>query len=430
MKRRPKLSGFVRERGGSRQLVITVDGKQYSKAVKVRTKREAQALLPAFIAEVQSGAVAAAKDAKRKLSEAPMFRELADSYVKNYMEPGPDGAATRRAYRYAFARIGAKEISETRVLEITKDQLHRALRSLAAGGLSVATVKLVHAALSKLFGHAVETGLIATSPLPRFSKLALDRGEDASQRARRSALSDGQVAALLAASVTDNELAVWISLMVSLGLRPGEALALRWQDVDLSTRVLHVGHSAKPVAGGGHSRIGRTKTAGSVRSLRIGPELAAVLQAERDRQEQFLARLAGIPADVVPVRPLLQPPDCLLPSGWADHERTAPLPIGRLAHRFEVAAKAAGLPGVSPHWLRHTAISRLLAGTETQPGIGLAAAARLAGHSDPGTTSRVYAHALAESLDRAVAIGDALLRPRPSAPVEQLPNTARVTAGR
>ena len=54
-KRRPRFTGFVRERGGSRSLVVTINGKQYSQAVTVRTLKEAQALLPAFVAEVQSG---------------------------------------------------------------------------------------------------------------------------------------------------------------------------------------------------------------------------------------------------------------------------------------------------------------------------------------------------------------------------------------
>ena len=38
------------------------------------------------------------------------------------------------------------------------------------------------------------------------------------------------------------------------------------------------------------------------------------------------------------------------------------------------------------------------------------AAARLAGHSDSGTTSRVYAHEMTEDPERTVAIGDGLLR--------------------
>src|SRR5258708_5455607 len=50
-----RFHGFVRERGSGRQLVIKIDGHQYARTVKTRTLRDAQRMLPAFIAEVQSG---------------------------------------------------------------------------------------------------------------------------------------------------------------------------------------------------------------------------------------------------------------------------------------------------------------------------------------------------------------------------------------
>jgi hypothetical protein len=81
-KRRPRLTGFVRERGGSRSLVVTINGKQYSRAVSVRTLKDAHALLPTFIAEFLSGVFAAAKETERVKKEAPTFSAYITEFFK------------------------------------------------------------------------------------------------------------------------------------------------------------------------------------------------------------------------------------------------------------------------------------------------------------------------------------------------------------
>ena len=117
-KRRPRFTGFVRERGGSRSLVVTINGKQYSQAVTVRTLKEAQALLPAFVAEVQSGVFIAAKEAERAKKEAPTFSVYVTEFLKNHTRMDADGDATRRAYRNALGKVST-EIGDQRISNIT-----------------------------------------------------------------------------------------------------------------------------------------------------------------------------------------------------------------------------------------------------------------------------------------------------------------------
>ena len=72
-----------------------------------------------------------------------------------------------------------------------------------------------------------------------------------------------------------------------LGIRPGEAAALSWADVDFENRIIHVRRGRKRLRG--RIEIGTTKTPGSVRSLDAP---AQVLDALRRRQrEQRAERL-------------------------------------------------------------------------------------------------------------------------------------------
>ena len=125
--RRPKYSGFVRTRGASRSLIVTIGGKQYSRAVTTKTLKEAQALLPAFVADVQSGKVATALEAAKAAATAPTFRELVAEFTRDHMRMDADGEATRRAYARWLA-VAVAEFGELRLAEISRDALQRFLR--------------------------------------------------------------------------------------------------------------------------------------------------------------------------------------------------------------------------------------------------------------------------------------------------------------
>jgi integrase len=92
------------------------------------------------------------------------------------------------------------------------------------------------------------------------------------------------------AAASDTELeAMWL-LMLYLGLRPGEAAAVGWADIDFDNGVVHVWRGRKLDASGA-AVVGDTKTPGSIRSLDAPP---AVLEALlRHRKRQSLDRLTA-----------------------------------------------------------------------------------------------------------------------------------------
>lgn len=164
--------------------------------------------------------------------------------------------------------------------------------------------------------------------------------------------------------------------LLGTGARLGEALGLRWQDVDLAGGIARINGAWDST---GRQR-GPTKSRRS-RSVILTPRVVRALGA--------------LPSRVGYVFPGLMPGRPCSHSGAEKWFR-------------QLVAKAAeaGTPlaPITPHGLRHTFASVALAN-----GVPLATVSQTLGHADPGVTSRTYQHALASrSGDAERALADAL----------------------
>ena len=173
--------------------------------------------------------------------------------------------------------------------------------------------------------------------------------------------------------------ALWV-LYLGSGLRRGEALALRWEDVDLQHRTVSVSRSLTMF--GGAPIMSDTKTKTSTRTISVGRSVIEALQAHRHRQAQ----------------------DRLAASDWSDDEElifTNPTG-GRLrpdyvTPRLKKLIAEAGLPWIRLHGLRHTMASLAL-----QNGVDIATVSERLGHADTRITAQIYLHGSRET-DRAAA---------------------------
>lgn len=160
---------------------------------------------------------------------------------------------------------------------------------------------------------------------------------------------------------------VWL-LALCMGLRRGEICGLRWSDVDLQGRILHV-HNQRVKLADGRLIDALPKSRAGIRDLPIPLPLLPVFR----RQFQFGGGY------VVP----------LTPSGLDTLHRAT---LRRLA-----------LPYIRLHDLRHTMATNAL-----RNGAGMRALADVLGHSDPAVTARFYTHPdagmLACTIDAATAI--------------------------
>lgn len=145
------------------------------------------------------------------------------------------------------------------------------------------------------------------------------------------------------------------------GLRIGEILALRWEDVDLTNRTIRVRRSVSE--SGGRLREKTTKS-DKVRSVPLTRRTVDALADLREWHD---------PA----------PSDLVFAAARGGHYRP-----GLFRSRvFYPAAQDAGLDDLVPHDLRHSAITSWI-----ENGASVVLASRWAGHSDPGFTLRRYGH--------------------------------------
>ncbi len=162
------------------------------------------------------------------------------------------------------------------------------------------------------------------------------------------------------------------TVALTLGLRQGETLGLRWQDVDLEAGDLRVRVALQRVKG--KLQLVEPKTPGSRRALPVPPSV--VLALREHRRNQLEERLA--------VGPL-----------WQDSGLVFTTTIGtppdatNVVRHCRAILDRAGLPRMRYHDLRHACASLLLA-----QGVKLRTIMEILGHSQLSTTAEVYAHVL------------------------------------
>ena len=84
-------------------------------------------------------------------------------------------------------------------------------------------------------------------------------------------------------------------LAITMGLRRGELLGLRWDDADLECGTLRVGRAL--VREGGRHILGETKTKRGRRRVNLTPRTVAALKTHRKRQLEDRRKLAGLHED-------------------------------------------------------------------------------------------------------------------------------------
>ena len=161
------------------------------------------------------------------------------------------------------------------------------------------------------------------------------------------------------------------------GLRRGEVLGLLWEDVDLGRNEVTVRQTR--VVAGKEVVISTTKN-GKVRKVPIGSEVATALRSFKSLQavERLEVGDSYNQQGLVVV-----------------DERGIPMRPERYGDLFQAHARAAGLPRIRLHDLRHTAATLL-----KSKGVPMLTAASLLGH-DPMIFAKVYGHDYEEDLRRA-----------------------------
>ena len=287
-------------------------------------------------------------------------------------------ASTYAGYRTVITKHIIPTLGRTPLDKLMPQDVQKLMNERERAGLSPRTVQLIRAVLRRALGQAVKWRLLAYN--------AAQLVDPPKQRRYRSRVWTPEETRHFLDSVQGDRLEALYAVAAYLGLRQGEVLALRWDDVQFETATLVVNGSMPTV---GPRVVTDTKTEQSRRVPPLPDALAAVLRDHRDRQA--FARLAA-------------------GAHWQDNDLVITNTLGGpperkgLHYRWKQAIARAGVPDIRYHDLRHGCATFLLA-----QGVPARVVADILGHSSTKTTMDLYAHVMPQLLHDAAAKLDGLL---------------------
>lgn len=362
------MKGSVRTRGATYTAIWSTTDPATGKRLQhsrggFTTKRAAQAHLNDVLG----------KPEHRRAPEKPLtVAELLQEHWLPAQRSRELRPATLAQYGYAISawivpRIGATKVGDLTPATVVRlvDSIRHDRSSTGRKGLSPRSAQLAVGVLKSATSWALQNGLLR------------DRDPLAGVRRPRSVSAvmktwTAEEARHFLDLTRDDRLAPAWALFLARGLRRGEVCGLRWPNVDLAAGRLVVAETRVVVDG--QAVTSTPKTDAGRRKIALDPFLVAVLKSHRARQAQEKLSAGGDYED----------------EGYvvAD-EFGRPYHPDTLAERFDVEAKAAGLPRIRLHDTRHTAATLMLAdGTPTK------VVTEVLGHSSPTITLSIYAHVL------------------------------------
>jgi integrase len=254
-------------------------------------------------------------------------------------------------------------IGRYRLTHLTPLHVQSCYTSLLEGGLSKRSVEQVHTVLHNALRQAVKMGLIFRNVT---NAVSVPRPE----RKEMRTLTAEQADALFAVTADDRNGALW-RLLLTTGVRLGEALGLKWDDVDLDKGRATIQRALQRQAGAGLVFV-EPKSQRSRRTVNLTRQTVAALAEHR--RSQLEDRLAAGPM-------------------WTDYGVVFARPDGRPLEPSGVitalhdALTRAGLPKVRVHDLRHSAATFLL-----QRSVHPRVVQEMLGHSTVVLTLDTYSH--------------------------------------
>jgi integrase len=354
-------------------------------------KRKRKSFYGATAAEVQVQLLQARSDHSRGLPVA-IERQTVEQYLDHWLEHTVKAKAKPRSHESfsTIARLHIKPaLGRIQIQKLAPQHIQKLLDEKSKKGLSAQTVTNIRTVLRSALSQALKWNLVSRNSAalvnaPRIPRLEVKPLDPENARKLIDAAKGSRFEAIYTVALT-------------LGLRRGEVLGLRWSDVDFDSRTLRVNQSIQRLLTGTESGpksallATETKTDGSRRRIALPDSVIRALRLQRARQAQH--RLAA-------------------GYGWESgqdliftSQNGGPLEPKVLARDYKALLSKAGLStNLRFHDLRHSAATLLLA-----QGVHPRAIMELLGHSSIAVTMNTYGHVLPAMMREAADKMDALL---------------------
>ena len=288
---------------------------------------------------------------------------------------GPDQESTKRSYLSVITNHIVPAIGKIKAADLTTKTVENLFRQMHADGFGAGTIRIARAALSAAYNDAVRLGDLVRNPV-RNTKMPNVTAKCTKPLPR----SDWEKVYLEA--MKNPRMHARIEVAGMLGLRPGEALGLKWSDLNVEDCILLVERQVQRIKGQG--LVLKPVKQKTTRTLKISRETVQILLTHKRHQSLNKAKWH-------------QDNDLIFPNslGGLGDEKS-----DRLA--FKNLLIAAGVPDYQLYQLRKTCFTNMAQQTDVRT------LQAFSGHSQVSTLMGSYVFPTEESMLRAVSGMDKL----------------------
>lgn len=335
-----------------------VTGKRRAGMRTFRTRDAAVAARASWLTEIERGVVVA----PNKVTVGEQMRYWLDIYARHAV-----GEKTLYDYENMIkGHILTHPIAAVPLQKLTPQHVEAFKSDKAAAGTGARTQEMCYMRISQMLDHAVKLDLIPRNVAKQVQPPRVPKREMQTWNAE-------QARRFLAVAAECSYGPLWL-VYLGTGMRRGEALGLRWKDVDFERGTLSVCQTVGMVRGTPKTKP-MPKNDSSRRTIAVDPAIMEALGAHRARQEEHKRTARA----------------------WAENELVFPSAVGtpinpnNLARGYLQLVERAGVPRIRIHDTRHTHVTlAVLAGAQ------LGAVSKRVGHARTSTTADLYAHVLPE----------------------------------
>lgn len=281
-------------------------------------------------------------------------------YITSWMDSRVDiKSSTMRGYRSNINVHIIPRIGKSRLSDLSISMVQKMMSDIIKDGHSARSTQIAKAILNSVLKQAAAEGL-ARPNIMQYVKLKQHNA------ATRDIWTKEQMQ-IFANAIVNERYRLFYELYMIYGLRRGEAIPLRWGDIDFENKVIHIRRSCISYKGGPIIETPKTE-----KSKRVLPLVSHI--------ENLLKQLPkGKPEDYI-----------LTENGTLVNPE-------KVSRRFKTIAKNAGLPEVVLHSLRHFAATML-----KDAGVDVKDTQAILGHSTSQITLNIYEHSDLEAKRRAI----------------------------
>ncbi len=340
-----------------------------------------------FYAKTRTEVKEKLQEAQEKLGKGLLVlgpEQTLGEYLGEWLRARKQAIRPRSSERYeAIIRLHlVPTLGKVKLQKLTAQHLRRLYTQKSEQGLSSTTVAAIHCMLHKALDDAMREGSVVRNVCDMVSPPRKSHKEV-------SPLTLEQALQLLKAAHGHTNEALFV-LALTTGMRRGELLGLKWQDIDFRTGRLQVRRALSRMPTGQGYREMEPKTKSSRRNIVLLPLGIEALKQHHAKQQTIREKAGG---------------------AWEDHDYVFCTPFGKhltpghdALVQLKKLLKKAGLPDIRFHDLRHSTASLLLS-----IGVHPKIVQEILGHSEISTTMDIYSHALPTMQDGAMGrLGDLL----------------------